>query len=100
MSGTTDFGGTMNKSDLIDAVAKRSEVTKTLAAQVVDAVLATVTETLGTGEDVALSGFGTFAVIERPERQARNPRTGESVTVAAGKVVKFKPGKGLKDTVA
>nr|WP_258170093.1 HU family DNA-binding protein [Burkholderia multivorans] len=89
----------MNKSQLIDAVAKNAELTKAQAAQSVDAVLGAIQLGLQEDGDVALSGFGTFGVSVRQARTGRNPATGESIQIAASKAVKFKPGKALKDAV-
>lgn len=89
----------MRKSDLIDDVAKRADITKAAAAAAVDATLDAITDTLKSGDSVVLTGFGTFAVVDRPEREARNPRTGETITIAAKKAVKFKVGKSLADAV-
>ena len=89
----------MNKSQLIDAVAKSAELTKTQATQSVDAVLDAIRLGLEEDGDVALSGFGTFGVSERGARTGRNPRTGGTITIAASRAVKFKAGKALKDAV-
>lgn len=89
----------MRKSDLIDDVAKRADITKAAAAAAIDATLDAITDTLKSGDSVILTGFGTFSVVDRPEREARNPRTGETITIAAKKAVKFKVGKGLADAV-
>ncbi len=90
----------MNKTELINAVAEKSGVTKKDAEKTVNAVLAAVTETLSAGENVQIAGFGTFEVRQRAEKQGRNPRTGETITVPAASVPAFKAGKGLKDAVA
>jgi len=89
----------MNKSDLIAAVATTSGLTKDGAAKAVDAVFTTITASLAKGEPVRLVGFGNFATTERPERQGKNPRTGEPITLAARKAAKFTPGGPLKDAV-
>lgn len=90
----------MNKSDLVDAVAAESGLTKADAAKAVDALFNAVTEALKKGDEVRLVGFGTFAVSERAARTGKNPRTGEPLEIAASKQPKFKPGKALKDAVA
>ena len=90
----------MNKSDLVDAVAAESGLTKADAAKAVDAVFNAVTDALKKGDEVRLVGFGTFAVSERAARTGKNPRTGEPLEIAASKQPKFKPGKALKDAVA
>ncbi|WP_019645386.1 HU family DNA-binding protein [Novispirillum itersonii] len=89
----------MNKSDLVDAVAAESGLTKADAAKAVDAVFNAVTDALKKGDEVRLVGFGTFAVSERAARTGKNPRTGEPLEIAASKQPKFKPGKALKDAV-
>lgn len=90
----------MNKTELIAAVAAKNEITKKSAESAVAAVLDTITDTLAAGEDVQVIGFGTFEVRERAERQCRNIKTGESMTVPATKYASFKPGKALKEAVA
>lgn len=90
----------MNKSDLVDAVAADSGLTKADAAKAVDALFDTITDALKKGDEVRLVGFGTFAVSERAARTGKNPRTGEEIQIAASKQPKFKPGKALKDAVA
>ncbi len=89
----------MNKSELIDAIADKANLTKADAARALDAFIDTVTETLGEGNSVTLIGFGTFTIKERQERQGRNPRTGEPMTIKAAKIPAFKAGKTLKDAV-
>jgi len=89
----------MTKTDLIAAVAAKSGLTKKDAEKAVSAVLETVTETLVSGEKVALVGFGTFEVRERAAREGKNPATGEAITIAASKVPAFKAGKALKDAI-
>jgi len=89
----------MNKNDLIDAVSERTSLAKSDAARAVEAVLAAITEAMQKGDAVTLSGFGTFATKTRAARSGRNPRTGETIQIAASKVPGFKAGKGLKDAV-
>jgi DNA-binding protein HU-beta len=89
----------MNKNDLVAAVADSSELTKADAAKAVDAVFDTITGSLKGGDDVRLVGFGTFTVVNRKATTGRNPRTGETIQIAASKQPKFKAGKGLKDAV-
>ncbi len=89
----------MTKSELIDQVADRSELTKVQAARALDAVLGTVQDTLRRGSDVTLSGFGRFHVAERGARQGVNPRTGERIQIAAARVPRFTAGSGLKSAV-
>lgn len=88
----------MNKTELINAVAQKG-FSKTDADLAVKAVIDSITEALKNGEKVQLIGFGTFEVRERAEKEARNPRTGEVVKVAATKVPAFKAGQALKNAV-
>ena len=89
----------MNKSELIDAVASAADLNKADASRAVDGVIAAVTEALKSGDQVTIVGFGTFLVRERGARTGRNPRTGESIQIAASKAPAFKAGKALKDAV-
>nr|WP_203448938.1 nucleoid-associated protein HU-beta [Photorhabdus khanii] len=89
----------VNKSQLIDKIAAGSNISKAAAGRVVDAFISSVTGALKDGDDVALVGFGTFAVRERSARTGRNPQTGKELKIAAAKVPAFRPGKGLKDAV-
>lgn len=89
----------MRKSDLVDELAERTGATKAAAAESLDATLAIISDALQGGDSVILTGFGTFAAVDRPQREARNPRTGETITIPAKKVVKFKVGKALADAV-
>lgn len=89
----------MNKNDLIAAVAEISELGKAEAGKSVDAVLEAVSKALASGDDVRLVGFGTFSVADRKASEGRNPRTGETIQIAASKQPKFKAGKALKDAV-
>ncbi len=89
----------MNKSDLVEVVAEKADVSKAVAEKAVSAVFEGIADALGKGDKVSLVGFGTFSVSDRSARVCRNPRTGEKINVAATKVPKFKPGKGLKDKV-
>lgn len=89
----------MNKGELINAVAANG-LTKKDAETAVNAVFGAIEDALAKGDSVQLIGFGTFGVKERAAREGRNPRTGETVKIAAAKVPTFKAGKGLKDKVA
>lgn len=89
----------MNKSELIDKVAEMAELNKASATRAVEAVFDGIAQALKQGDTVNLVGFGTFSVGERAARSGRNPRTGETITIAASKSPKFKAGKGLKDAV-
>jgi len=87
----------VNKNELISSIASETGLTKTDSAKAVDAFVASVTKALKSGDEVRLVGFGTFEVSERPEREGRNPQTGEAMKIAASKSPKFKAGKALKD---
>jgi DNA-binding protein HU-beta len=89
----------MNKASLVEKVHEVLGGTKVQAEQVVDTVFGSVTESLKSGEDVSIAGFGIFSAKERAARTARNPRTGEPVQVPAMRVPKFKAAKALKDAV-
>lgn len=89
----------MNKNDLIAAVADSAGLSKSDAADAVDAVFSAITGSLQSGQEVRLVGFGTFSVANRVATTGRNPRTGESIQIPASKQPKFKAGKGLKDAV-
>ena len=89
----------MNKTELIAAVAEKSGISKKDAEKAVSAALTTITEALQAGDKVQLVGFGTFEVAERAAREGRNPKTGETMPIAASKTPKFKAGKALKDMV-
>ena len=89
----------MNKTELINAVAQKTELPKKDAAKAVDAVFGTIQETLAEGEKVQLIGFGNFEVRDRAARKGRNPQTGAEIQIPASKVPAFKPGKALKDIV-
>ncbi|MEO8332626.1 MAG: HU family DNA-binding protein [Gallionella sp.] len=89
----------MNKSDLVDAIAKSAELSKAAAARALDATVDTIKKALKKGDTVSLVGFGTFKVGKRAARNGRNPRTGATIKIKAAKVPKFSAGKGLKDAV-
>ncbi|MCM3772362.1 HU family DNA-binding protein [Priestia aryabhattai] len=89
----------MNKTELLDAVATKSELTKQDSKKAVDALFETISNTLAKEEKIQLVGFGTFEVRERAERTGRNPQTGEEMTIPASKAPAFKPGKELKEAV-
>ncbi|MBY0199397.1 HU family DNA-binding protein [Priestia megaterium] len=89
----------MNKTELVDAVATKSELTKPDSKKAVDALFETISNTLAKEEKVQLVGFGTFEIRERAERTGRNPQTGEEMTIPASKSPAFKPGKELKEAV-
>lgn len=89
----------MNKTELTEAVASAADLSKASAGRAVDAVIDAITDTLKSGNQVSVTGFGTFLVRERGARTGRNPRTGELMQIKASKVPSFKAGKGLKDAV-
>lgn len=89
----------VNKTQLVDKIAESADISKASAGRALDAFIETVTETLKSGDQVALVGFGTFSVRERAARTGRNPQTGAEIQIAAAKVPGFKPGKALKDSV-
>ena len=95
----TKFTGgiTMNKAELIAAVAEKTELSKKDAEKALKAFTDVVAEQLKKGDKVQLVGFGTFEVSERAAREGRNPQTGETMTIAASRTPKFKAGKALKD---
>lgn len=89
----------MNKSELIDQIAKSADLSKAAAGRSLDALITAVKTSLKKGGMVTLVGFGTFYVGKRAARTGRNPRTGTSIKIKAAKVPKFRAGKGLKDAV-
>ncbi len=89
----------MNKSELIDAIAAQADLSKADAGRALDATLKAITGALKEGDSVALVGFGTFSVKQRAEREGRNPKTGEAITIPAATVPGFKAGKALRDAV-
>jgi len=89
----------MNKAGIADAVHAVVGGTKTTAEQAVEKVIEVIIGSLKKGEEVSIAGLGIFTVKERAARQARNPRTGEAISVPAMKVPKFKASKHLKDAV-
>lgn len=90
----------MNKTELVNSVSEKAEVTKKDAEKAVNAVFASISDALAAGDKVQLVGFGTFEVKERAARVGRNPQTGETIDITAAKVPGFKAGKVLKDAVA
>jgi DNA-binding protein HU-beta len=95
----SERGYLMNKSDLIEHIAKQADISKAAAARALDAVVGGVKATLKKSGSVTIVGFGTFAVTKRAARTGRNPRTGAAIKIKAAKVPKFKPGKALKDAL-
>jgi len=94
-----NFRGNMNKTDLIEIVAKNVDMSKAAAGRALDAIISAITDSLGKGKPVALVGFGTFVVNKRKQRAGRNPQTGAAITIPAAKVPRFKAGKYLKTKV-
>lgn len=89
----------MNKTDLIEHIAKHADISKAAAGRALDALMSGVKATLKKGGSVTLVGFGTFAVSKRAARAGRNPRTGEAIKIKAAKLPKFRPGKALRDAL-
>ena len=89
----------MNKGDLVDNVAENAGLSRQQAESAVSAVLEAIEDALKSDDKVSLIGFGTFSVNERAARTGRNPKTGQSIQIAAKKVIKFKPGKSLSESV-
>ncbi len=89
----------MNKSELIDHIAKSADISKAAAGRALDSMIGAVKTTLKKNGTVTLVGFGTFSLGKRAARTGRNPRTGEAIKIKSAKVPKFKPGKALKDAV-
>ena len=89
----------MNRNELVDAVSSKTDMRKSEASKAVDAVFEAIEDALKGGDEVRLVGFGTFSVASRAASEGRNPRTGEKIKIAASKQAKFKPGKGLRDSL-
>ena len=89
----------MNKAELIEALAKETDLSKAAAARAIDALLGIVTKTVAKKQDVQLIGFGTFKAVKRAARAGKNPRTGEALKIAAATVPKFTPGAAFKAAV-
>lgn len=89
----------MNKTELVSAMAEQAGISKKDAEKALKAFTDVVADELKKGEKVQLVGFGTFEVVERPEREGRNPQTKKPMKIPASKAPKFKPGKPLKDMV-
>ena len=89
----------VNKTELIEHIAKQADISKAAATRALEATLGAVRTTLKKGGSVSLVGFGTFAVSKRAARTGRNPRTGAAIKIKSAKVPKFRPGKALKDAL-
>ncbi|EIZ77221.1 histone-like DNA-binding protein [Novosphingobium sp. Rr 2-17] len=87
----------MNNSDLADTLAETAGVTKADARKIVDAVFTAIGDAAAKGEEISLNGFGKFKVKDSPEREGRNPATGEAMTIKASKKLSFTPAKAIKD---
>ncbi len=87
----------MNKTELIEHIAKQADISKAAASRALEAIIGGVKTTLKKNGSVTIAGFGTFAVAKRAARTGRNPRTGASIKIKSAKVPKFRPGKALKD---
>jgi DNA-binding protein HU-beta len=96
---TNPRGDNMHKTDLIDAVSKTTNMSKTDTGKVIDATLKTILTCLKKGDDVRLTGFGTFGTSKRKARKGRNPRTGAAIQIPASTVPKFSAGKELREAV-
>jgi DNA-binding protein HU-beta len=92
-------GISVNKSELIDAIARHADISKAAAGRALDATVNAIKSSLRKGETVTLVGFGSFQVGRRTARAGRNPRTGAAIRIRAAKVPKFRAGKALKDAV-
>ncbi len=90
----------MNKGELVDAIAQKTNVTKKQADIIVTAMLDAIVEAVSTGDKISLVGFGNFEVRDRQAREGRNPKTGEKMQIAASRVPVFAPGKAFKERVA
>ncbi len=89
----------MNKTELVEAIAKQADLSKAKAEAALKAFIETTKKTLKKGGEVQLIGFGTFSVAKRAARTGRNPQTGEAIKIKASKLPKFKPGKAFKDAL-
>jgi DNA-binding protein HU-beta len=87
----------VNKAELVEKVAKKTDLTKVQSEQVIDAALEVISRAVSKGDEVKLVGFGTFSRAVRKARTGRNPKTGTKVEIPAAKVPKFKPGKDFRD---
>jgi DNA-binding protein HU-beta len=87
----------VNKTELIEHIAKQADISKAAATRALEAIIGGVKTTLKKNQSVTIAGFGTFAVAKRAARTGRNPRTGVAIKIKSAKVPKFRPGKALKD---
>jgi DNA-binding protein HU-beta len=98
-SSTSHEGVYVNKTELIDHIAKQADISKAAAGRALEAIVGGIRLSLKKGAPVTLVGFGTFTIGKRAARTGRNPRTGASIKIKAAKIPKFRPGKALKDAV-
>jgi len=89
----------MTKAELVDRIAEKTDLTKKDSEKALKATLEAIEDSLKDGNDLKLTGFGSFKVEHRKERMGRNPQTGEEITIPATRVVKFSPGKKLKENL-
>jgi DNA-binding protein HU-beta len=89
----------VNKSELVEHIAKSADISKAAAARALEATMGAVRTTLKKGGTVSLVGFGSFSVTKRAARTGRNPRTGAAIKIKAAKIPRFRPGKALKDAI-
>ena len=89
----------MTKAELVDRIAEKTDLTKKDSEKALKATLEAIEENLKDGNDLKLTGFGSFKVEHRKEREGRNPQTGEKITIPASRVVKFSPGKKLRQNL-
>ncbi len=90
----------MNKGELVEFLVDKAKLSKAEAGRIFDYVIEGIQHGLKKTKEVALVGFGTFKVVDKPAREGRNPKTGEKIKIAAKRAVSFKAGKGLKESVA
>lgn len=90
----------MNNADLADIIAAANGATRADAKKLVDSLFAAITEAAARGEEIAINGFGKFKVKDSPEREGRNPATGETITIKASRKLTFQPAKAVKDKLA
>jgi DNA-binding protein HU-beta len=104
LAAESDFSNTqeglfVNKTELVEHIAKHADISKAAATRALDSTITAIRTTLKKGGTVSLVGFGSFAVTKRPARKGRNPRTGAEIKIKSAKVPKFRPGKALKDAL-
>lgn len=90
----------MTKAELVAKVAKSANASQAMTANIIDSTLVEIKTLLSKGGNISFTGFGSFSVSKRAKRKGRNPQTGKEMIIAATKVARFRPGKGLKDSVA